>query len=220
MLNKDKSLEPPYGLLEDSSFTTYYPKNVEVKKIDFTDRRTLGLYLLDLIEKIEIVDPEKELGLWAWLSLFYLDVICPKDASGIRKPGERSRLFPEFDDYQKFFRHLLLGPFLICRLYRDDLDAAWSVLANPPSKPSEVVAQLHANTLFITNKEIVKLASRLYNDPQTGCYKKSYSSKIKGGPRRLISVLHQLNRTHYLQSLNCSEFVELLPKEFDRFIKD
>jgi hypothetical protein len=61
------------------------------------------------------------------------------------------------------------------------------------------------------------MASKLYYDPDKKSFKLGAGSKIKGGPRRLASILNQLDMTYYLYGMTSDEIIALLPKEFDRF---
>ena len=48
-------------------------------------------YLDSVLSGVTGCDVERDAGLWAWLSLFYFEDLCPPDGRGRRKPGERAR---------------------------------------------------------------------------------------------------------------------------------
>jgi len=216
-LASEPALAPPTHLLEDPALTEVVCDSVEVLPRTFKDRLEAGIYLNDLIDSARLKVPERDRGLWTWLTLFCFDAVCPEDRHGNRVPHEEARLLPTLDNYQKFYRHLLLGPFLIVRAHRDRPDRALAFLKQELWKPGEIVEQLASRKELVTNKAIVEAATRLYFDPTTGAFKRGHSSKVKGAPRRLASLLNQLDLTWYLYGMSVDEVLNLLPKEFDRF---
>jgi hypothetical protein len=74
------------------------------------------------------------------------------------------RAMPLVDNYQKFYRHLLVGPFLIVRAHRDAPDRAIAMLCNPLWKPGEIAEQLASRKELVTNRAVAEVATRLYYD--------------------------------------------------------
>jgi len=213
----EPSLPPPLQLLEDSALTEIMPGDVDVPARSFTNRLEAGTFLNQLIETAGINLPERDQGLWTWLTLFYFDEVCPADGNGNRSPQNEARLLAQVDNFQRFYRHLLLGPFLIVRAHRDEPSRAIAFLCKPLWEPGEIVEQLASRKELVTNRAVAEAATRLYYDPATGSFKRGAGSSVKGAPRRLAALLNQLDITWYLYGLSVDELLNLLPKEFDRF---
>jgi hypothetical protein len=90
-----------------------------------------GIFLNELIDRARIPQPERDKGLWGWLTLFFFDEVCPKDGNGRRQVQDEARLIAQVDNFQRFYRHLLLGPFLIVRAHADNPQRALAFLCNP-----------------------------------------------------------------------------------------
>lgn len=216
-LAQEPTLLPPRELLEDPALTELVPGDIEVPKKTFANRMDAGKFLNELIDKAQITLPERDRGLWSWLTLYFFDEVCPADGHGRRNPQDEARLIPTLDNFQRFYRHLLLGPFLIVRAHRDNPERAIAVLCNPVYKPGEIVEQLASRKELVTNRAAVEVASRLYYDATTGSFKRGAGSSVKGAPRRLASLFNQLDLTWYLYGMTADEVLTLLPREFDRF---
>ena len=213
----ETTLPPPKELLEDRALTEALPGGVDVLPRSFANRLEAGLFLNELIDKACINLPERDQGLWAWLTLFYFDEVCPADGHGRRDPKDEARLIPVLDNYQRFYRHLLVGPYLIVRAHRDQPDRATALLCNPLWKPGEIAEQLASRKELVTNHAVAEAATQLYYDPVRASFKRGAGSSVRGAARRLATLLNQLDRTWYLYGLSVAELLRLLPKEFDRF---
>jgi len=216
-LTLEPALPPPLDLLEDLALTELVPSETEVQQRSFANRLEAGIYLNELIDRATIGRPERDQGLWTWLTLFYFDQLCPADGNGNRKPQGEERLMPLVDNYQRFYRHLLLGPFLIVRAHRQRPESAIAMLCNQLWQPGEIAGQLAASKELVTNPGVVELATKLYYDPVRNTFKRGAGSDVKGAARRLSALLNQLDLTYYLYGMTCDELLALLPKEFDRF---
>ena len=216
-LTLEPTLEPPVELLEDPALTELLPGDVEVSKREFTNRLEAGRFLNELMDAANVKLPERDQGLWTWLTLFFFDVVCPADGNGRRNPKDEARLIPLLDNHQRFYRHLLVGPFLIVRAHRTQPERAVAMLCNPLWKPGEIAEQLASRKELVTNHAVADVATRLYYDPATGSFKRGAGSDVKGAARRLATLFNQLDLTFYLYGMSCDEMLALLPKEFDRF---
>lgn len=216
-LSLENTLSPPFEFLEDESLTELVNGDLDVEKRRFANRLEAGKYLNELIEKAAVNRPENDKGLWAWLTLFFFDEVCPSDAGGKRVPFGEERLVPLVDNFQRFYRHLLLGPFCIVRAHRDLPERAMALLCNPLWKPGEIVAQLASRKELVTNHAVAEATTRLYYDAAKQSFKRGAGSSSRGAPRRLADLLNQLDLTYYLYGMSADELIALLPKEFDRF---
>jgi hypothetical protein len=214
----EPTLQPPLELLEDTSLTEVLPIDVDVPETKFSNRLAAGRFLNDLLNSAKIDLPERDQGLWTWLTLFYFDEVCPPNGRGERDTkDDEARLVPKLDNHQRFYRHLLVGPFLIVRAHRDNPERAIAMLCNPVWQPGEIAEQLASRKELVTNRGVAEAATFLYYDTTTGSFKRGAGAKVKGAPRRLATLLDQLDLTYYLYGMNAAEMLALLPKEFDRF---
>jgi hypothetical protein len=216
-LTLEPTLEPPKELLEDLALTEVLPGELEVPERKFANRLEAGCFFNALMDTANTQLPERDQGLWTWLTLFYFDEVCPADGNGRRNPQDEARLVPLLDNHQRFYRHLLVGPFLIVRANRNQPERAIAMLCNPLWKPGEIAEQLASRKELVTNHAVADLATRLYYDPATGSFKRGAGSDVRGGARRLAALFNQLDLTYYLYGMTADELLALLPKEFDRF---
>ncbi|MCU0786235.1 MAG: hypothetical protein MUF81_19745 [Verrucomicrobia bacterium] len=216
-LTLEPTLEPPLELLEDPALTEPLAGDVAVQARKFANRLEAGRFFNELMDAAKVQLPERDQGLWTWLTLFYFDEVCPADGNGRRTPKDEARLIPLLDNHQRFYRHLLVGPFLIVRAHRAQPERAIAMLCNPLWEPGEIAEQLASRKELVTNHAVADVATHLYYDPATGSFKRGASSKVKGAARRLATLFNQLDLTFYLYGMSRDEMLALLPKEFDRF---
>ncbi len=160
---------------------------------------------------------EKDKGLWAWLSLFFFEQLCPTDKLGRRQPKERARWIPATSDFRKYYRHLLAGPYRIFRAHRDNPERALALLSGRLDTPGEVAEQMAARQELVTNKAVVALATNLYIDPATRRLRLGAAGKGPGSARRLSDVLRQFDVTWDLYTMQASDLMAMMPEEFRRF---
>jgi hypothetical protein len=211
-----ESLDSPFSMLVDHEFSIEVGSvQVDVSRV-FRDRLECGAYLQELLSGADH-SLERDAGLWAWLSVVYFDQLCPPDRLRTRKVGEQARYIPEPMSFQKFYRHLLVGPFLIYRAHADDPERARALLVNPLSSPGEIVEQLASRQELVTNRAVVAVATELYVDRDSGSLKRGAGGKGAGSPRRLADFINQVDLTHDVYAMAANELLALLPKEFQRF---
>ena len=87
----EPTLPPPLGLLQDPALTEVVPGDIEVPERSFANRLEAGRFLIELLDAARIQLPERDQGLWTWLTLFYFDEVCPPDGNGCRNPGYNLR---------------------------------------------------------------------------------------------------------------------------------
>jgi hypothetical protein len=214
-LRGQPNLAPPLFLLTDPSCTDEFPWEIAQFECEAASRFVAAKYLYELLSETNIAHIDRDRGLWAWLSLFYFDQLCPMKKDGGRKAGELARLIPVIGNFQRYYRHLLLGPYMIFRAHADDPERAMAVLATPLHAPGEVVAQIASRHDLVTNPSVMKVASELYVDQATGKIKKQATARA-GSPRRFADVLNQFDLTYDLYSIPNDHLNKLLPREFDR----
>jgi len=211
--------EPPRRLLEDEAHSERLGVTIEVEPRTFPRRYEAGEYLYHLIHGRGLHEPERDAGLWAWLSLFFIDQVCPADGQGRRKAGEMVRYIPAVQRYDRYYRHLLLGPYLLYAAHFGNPMVALGALANPVHKPGEVVAQFASRKYLATSEAVMGVCTYLY--VKDGMYKRGAQgggkTRMGGTPRRLADFIMQIDRTFDIGSLEVDSLLRMLPKEFQRF---
>lgn len=192
---------------------------LEVEHRAFASRMDLGSYLFKKLNGSGLLDIDADRGLWAWLALFYFESLCPADRVGRRTPGNRARWILDPHNFQRYYRHLLAGPYRIVRAYPEQPEIAMCILCGAPDKPGDLVEQLASRQELVTNRAIIGAATRLYYDADSGKLKRGAGGKGRGSPRRLADVLQQFDVTYDLYTLDADELSQLLPKEFERFLR-
>jgi hypothetical protein len=207
----------PTHLLDDAGCSEVFGNPTEIQKKEFGSRYVASEYLDEVLSKSGVTDVEGDIGLWAWLTLLYFDELCPANKSGERELRERPAYIPEPQNFQRYYRHLLLGPFRIFRAHRDAPKRAMALLCKPLPIIDDIVAQLASRQEFVSNPAVVELATHLYFDPAIGTTKKGAGGKGGGSPRRLADILWQFDVTWDLYAMSLKEFWAVLPKEFEKF---
>jgi hypothetical protein len=133
-LRSDKALPVPLRLLADSAGTSELAVDIEIELRTFANRLELAGYLAELLAPLGPEVTDRDAGLWAWLSLFYFEQVCPAETGGLRYPGKDYRHIPEFAQRQRH-RHLLFGPY---RVYRRHAERAALLLTGALDTESSV----------------------------------------------------------------------------------
>lgn len=216
-LAADPALSTPTELLSDPSCAVEILPSQEIENKSFSTREEAASYLDSVLARVIGLDVERDEGLWGWLSLLYFDQVCPVDGNGRRKVRERARYIPAVANFQKYYRHLLAGPYRIFRTYRLNPEHALVLLCGPLQKPGEIVEQIVARQEIITNPHAVEAATKIYFDPKSRSFRRGAAGKGGGSARRLADVLAQFDVTWDLYWMTATDILAKLPREFDRF---
>jgi hypothetical protein len=204
----------PAELLVDHGLSE--PLEAKVEPRSFRNRFAFAAYIDDVLALAPIVPYQRDAGLWAWLSVFYFDSVCPPGPMGERKVGALARYVPHFESFRLYYRHLLAGPWFIFASHREVPERAMALLANPLHAPGELVEQLASRQDIVTCPGIVEAITHLYFDRKRGKLRTGSSSKGAGSPRRLPTVLGQFDLTWDFFSMSGDEVLDLLPREFQQ----
>jgi hypothetical protein len=207
------SADPPRELLEDAAYASELMVEVMVEERGFASRLDAGKYLYKLLGALPPEDAERNKGLWAWMSLFFFDQVCPKRKDGARRPGQDYRHIPDFS-YRNRHRHLLYGPYQVYRRHGAD---AILLLSGPVHSENAIYHEIASRQDLIANKGVVEAALNLYLD-RTRAAPKQGSQDPKAPPgtiRRFVRVLQQLEVTYDIYGLSGKQILELLPREFN-----
>lgn len=217
LLSVDPGAEFPSGLIDDPRLSDEIFSGGEIENRQLTNRMIFASYLDTLLAQVTDLDYERETGFWVWLTAFFFDQVCPIDGNGFRKVGERARYVPAIGNFQKYYRHLLAGPYRIYRAHRDNPARALVLLCGPLARPGDIVEQLVARQEVITNSRAVEVATLIYYDDKTGKFRRGAAGKGGGSARRFADVLAQFDVTWDLYCMSVPDILAKLPKEFDRF---
>lgn len=216
-MKTDPTLEPPWHLLDDARFTAPAAIGSDVERTALTTRMEAAVAMNALLGDRPPPGTDRNTGLWSWLALFHFDSICPPDEMGRRKVGAAHRYILEGANHKTYYRHLLLGPYLILRAHRDEPERAIVLLCQPPGAPGDIVEQLASRQEIVTNPVMMRVATELYYDPATGSPRRGASSKNRGSARRLAEVTDQFDVTWDLFAVPWHSLLAKLPAEFNRF---
>lgn len=217
-LAADGDLVVPTDLLTDASYVVPVPFGLDVQAQQFVNRMEAARYLVPVLSGITGSNVERDVGLWAWLSLFYFDQLCPPDNRGSRKPMERARWIPAVDDAQRYYRHFLAGAYRVYRAHSDDPNRAMVLLHVAFPVIGHFWYQLASRQELVTNPAIMAAATELYLG-QCGTKGKrgATSEKTPGSVFRFAGVPNQFDRVWDLYAMNKDQIMDLLPGEFNRF---
>lgn len=217
-LNTPVPHEVPSWLLNGPETSTALGVEIQVEAIVFETRFELAKYLDSKLTDSGLKNFERDVELWAWLALFYFDQLCPPDDDERRHPGERARWIPAVEDYRKYYRHLVAGPYWIYRAHRDKPSRVLAVLAGSVDQPGDIAEQLASRQEIVTNKAAMELATALYIDQESQRPKKGAAGRGPGSARRLADILNQFDLTWDLYAMHIAAMLKMMPKEFNRFI--
>ena len=206
-------------LLEREDLTEIVHAEVKVDVQPFANRKHAAEVMDGLLTAAGVseADARQDTGLWAWLAAAWLEVLAPMDATGRRSVRAQHRWIPQVQDYKTYYRHLLLGPYRIYCLYRDVPETAMVILGSKVETPGELVEQLASRLDYVTNPNVIGLATELYYDSDLHAFKRGAAGKSAGSVRRLTDILDQLDLTWDFRETGKEQLKELLPSEFGRF---
>lgn len=214
--------EPLDELLEDDGLT----RVVTVEEVEFpssfSSRYECGRFFSELFESCEAdlerigIDPQTSVGLWGWISAVLGDFL--KGAGKEPFIGEASRWIFMPHDFNRYYRHLLAGPYMIFEMHKDDPSLAAILLYNEVTKPNTAyVEQIASRPLLVDNKAAMRLIHDMYFDYSRNKPKRigeTGATVVAGDIRRFGVVFNQLALTWDVAGLTASELAAILPKEF------
>lgn len=204
---------PPSSLLQDSTFTSELAVEIQIESQQFASRFALGRFLCEVLSPLPPEEMDRNAGLWAWMSLFFFDLVCPVSRDGGRRPGQDYRHIPDFS-YRYRHRHLLYGPY---QVYRRHGVLSVLLLSGPVNSESAIYHEIASRQDLIANKGVIEATLSLYMDRKRGAPKHGCQDP-KGPPgsiRRLVRVLQQLDVNYDVYGMSGKDIVGLLPNEFD-----
>lgn len=203
----------PTYLLEDDSSSEKIEIPLRVGKYNFNSRFEIGQYLVEIFGDKNIQKYIGDQGFWSWFALLWFDQLCPS-INGVRKVSKEYNYILS-KNYNHRPRHSIYMTWQLVSRYGDDVRF---MLSKEPSTRGEITEQMMARQEVLSSEGVMKLASFLYFNPETGIFKKGAASRRGAGcVSRYVSWLQQLQVTFDIFSTTKEELEALLPSEFDRF---
>jgi hypothetical protein len=213
LCRRQPDTEVSLGMLENKNLTQLVTPECQVAPNYFETKGEAAQYLHAALKPISVDKVSKDAGLWSWLSLLFLDSICPVvDGQRIVK-----------NDY-----YYLFEPLNTRHYYRHLLYISWRVLHLAPTynrlfltTPASVLDAMTTEVmkrLYLTRVPcIFEVLDRLYWDEQ----KRKPRSGLTRPVTRLGDLTHRLpirirqqEKTYDLMSLTADQLLDLLGKEF------
>lgn len=190
------------------------------KKITCENRFELAVWLNQAFDEKPLDPDVGSVGMWTWMAMYLLDTIAPKRSDGVRPIGARALYVLEPDNWLRYYRHLLAGPYRVMRAHWDEVHITRAILAGKPNVPGELYEQIASRQEAITSPALVRLTKALYWDDSTQALKRGVGGKGAGSSRRLADILGQLDRTWEFSALDDEALLQLVPKrEFSKFAR-
>jgi hypothetical protein len=211
------SPKPDY-LLTDPALSEPLVGAVDVSVGTFANRYQLALHVDAALINIPIQQLPMTHGVWSWLSLFFMDVLCPPRADGTRSVKELVKYIPT-TDYQKYYRHLIgFGVHAIRKLGPDAEPLL--VSTKPGILHTDYCEHVFGYQDLCQTRTFISVANALYFDQTERKIKRGATpNKKKAGTlRRLVDVFYQLDLTYDVQGMGKYAFQNLLPPEFQPWL--
>jgi hypothetical protein len=212
----DPAKLPPLDLLTNPATSEHLDQMVEIDKKELPSRMEAGKYFWTLFAEYPII--ERDPGVWSWLALFYFDQVCPVGKDGKRKIRESARYVASRHAW-RYYRHLLAGPYMVFKAYRETPELAVIILYGSLSTITDYTEQLASRQEIVQNKAAIGAATFLYFDAESGKPKRGAAptDRKPGTLRRFTDLINQLDPTFDLYSMKPSQLISKLPFEFEPF---
>lgn len=176
-------------------------------------------YLLSLLDDLDASgDLSRDVGLWSWISLHWIDSLAPIQHDGRRAVKSDYRWIPEPWNYQHFYRHMLANIYAVSRANKEDLSPVAVILTGPVSKPGDLNEQLASRQYFLGTRSVMGAASKLYTSGSPPAVKAGATNRRRpGNVRRFVNLIDQLWLTWDLAAMDSADIIGMLPAEFDGF---
>jgi hypothetical protein len=216
--------DAPLGLLSDPSTSDELEPEIVIAPALLSSRMEMGRHLTEWLAPIEQRAISRNAGLWNWLSLYLFDRLCPSDASGKRSV----KAVPHYilDDvfvHNRYYRHLVRFAWLA---YLTHHESAHVLLVSAGADPNgvgqwgDLSEQLGARQDIFASRTVVEAAAQLYLGSDGAVIRGFATRGHKGVVRRLADIVGQLSLTYDLRTCPVGEFLNLLPSEFERWLRE
>ncbi len=212
-LRKRQDLQTPKYLLDSEEHSEKVELDLDVTEEAFSSRYEMGAYLAQLFSEKNIQSYIGHAGFWSWFALLWFEQLCPVN-DGKRKPRKEYHYILSAEHRYRP-KHAIYITWQLVNRYGHD---AMFLLGKEMSTRGEMINLMMSNQQNLSSEGAMKLASKLYWDPETRTLKRDAVSRIAAGSLpRYIRWLDQLRLTYDLFSITVEELEELLPEEFNQF---
>lgn len=208
--------EAPFDLLEDPQTSEPVMGTGVVEQIHFANRYELAVHIAAALAKCDFQRLGLDSGIWSWLSLFNIDLLCPKDLTGTRKILALERYL--FDSSsRRSSSHLIREAVLAVRIH-GNFSKVLLISAQGGIKDNMVLSELSSRQDLISNQNVVELVWRIYFDHKKGAVRHGATSRRRAGTiQRFALVLQQLSLNYDLPAMSAHQIAGLLPEEFNQW---
>ena len=212
----DPTKVPPFDLLSNPATSEQVDRAPDVEQKQFSSRMEAGQYFWTLFAERQAI--ERDSGIWSWLALFYFDQLCPVGKDGKRKLRESARYVASRHAF-RYYRHLLAGPYMVFKAYRDTPETARIILYGSLATITDYTEQLASRQDIVQNRAAIGAATVLYFDSESGKPKRGAAPNTAkpGTLRRFTDLINQLDPTYDLYSMQPSQLIAKLPSEFEPY---
>lgn len=216
--------QPPARLLDGDDMSELFLEFEVDPSRTFNARQEFGLYLNEQFAGADFAEMMSSScdGLWAWLAVVYFQQLTSK---GIRR-SEHYIVTRQGTAGSLAYRHSVRTPYELVHVHGEGAEIC---LNRPMSTHGELTEQLTSRQTIARNKGFFQAAFNLYMN--NGKLRRGAASKPKkpkdrkpgdrtgfGGIRRLALALQRLNLTFDTEIMRYGEMVNVLPKEFAKWI--
>jgi hypothetical protein len=208
--------DAPFDLLHDPHTSDPVPDTGEIDQTHFANRYELAVHIAEALSRCDFQRLGSAPGVWAWLSLFYFDLLCPPDLTRARRVRALDRYLLN-PDSRRAPSHLIREAVLAVRSHSN---LAKVLLISPRGgiKDNVVLSELSDRQELIGNSAVVHLASLLYFDQRRGGLRRGVASRrLPGAVQRFALVLQQLSLNYDLPAMDARQIAILLPEEFNHW---
>jgi hypothetical protein len=124
---------PPLALLDDPAMSDPLRLVIRRPRASFDSRYDLGIALVDLLDGLDVAEIQTDAGLWDWLSLCFIEQLCPPDEAGRRRPGQMDRYLLQLENHRTRYRHLVRTTTCACMALLPA--SCWRALCMYTAKP-------------------------------------------------------------------------------------
>lgn len=198
----DSSLSAPYRGCECDPFAT------------FDSRYDAGVALVGYLGSKLPRDFNQAIGMWAWLTLQYIDSVAPLSEGGRRKFNKDETLYIPSKLYKRRYRHLYRSAALFVDRFRERAKILLSSTKKGVNH-SKLTEDISARQDIMCNPGALDLFAKLYNiDTANGHLPKGVISSSLYGTRSIVRIFQQLEKNFDLfgEFMDGHQLYELLPQ--------
>ena len=211
---------PPKSLLTHSQHSTALEfADVQVHPREFASRLEFARYFDQQVSESGFDGALDAPGMWEWLTLYYIDQLCPIRSDGSRKIGNVQRYIPTTNVHSHYL-HLLKGAYNAFREQASRSESDYElVLSGPVHDHGAAFDHLVSRPRLRASPGVQRAARRLYFDQ----LRRGPKTRFSVGPTRIgefAKHLRNLPPEYHLQTMSVESVLSLLPSQFLNWLDD